>query len=232
MDHEYRTSAALGILYAEDFDLEIEPDPSPEPAPGLAEPEPAAPPALTRADLDAACIQAVEAARAAWAESAGERRAAALESLAAGLANARRDASEAAEAATDGIARTALGMVASLLPELCAAHGDKEVRALVGKLLPSVARTGPVVIRANPELVGLLRADLDALNDGLLDTVELRPANLPAGDVRLSWDEGSLARDTAAIRKAIEAGLSQLGLLASPEPTPTLQDAWSFAYAE
>ncbi len=242
IENEYRSSAALGILYAEDFDVEPE-QPAPTPAPAAElhprpepQPEPApeakASQAISRADVNALCIRAVEAAQAAWAESAQERRTLALEALAQGLAAARRDAEEAAEAVADGVARTALAMVASLLPELCKQHGDQEVRLLVKKLLPSIARTGPVVIRVRPELVELVRTDIDALNDGAFEHVELRSANLSVGDVKLSWDEGSLARDTAAIKKAIEDGLAQLGLTEAPETISTLQDAWSFAYAE
>ncbi len=246
IENEYRSSAALGILYAEDFDAEPEqPAPAPEPAaklrpvpepqPELAPelmPEAKAPQAMPRADVNALCIRAVEAAQAAWADSAQERRTLALEALAEGLASARHDSEEAAEAVADGVARTALAMVASLLPELCKSHGDQEVRLLVKTLLPLIARTGPVVIRVRPELIDLVRTDIDTLNDGAFETVELRAANLSAGDVKLSWDEGSLARDSAAIRKAIEDSLAQLGLTNAPETISSLQDAWSFAYAE
>ena len=242
IENEYRSSAALGILYAEDFDAEPEqPAPAPEPAAKLRpvpEPQPEPMPeakaaqAIPRADVNALCIRAVEAAQAAWAESAQERRTLALEALAEGLASARRDSEEAAEAVADGVARTALAMVASLLPELCKSHGDQEVRTLVKTLLPLVARTGPVVVRVRPELIELVRADIDTLNDGAFETVELRAANLSAGDVKLIWDEGSLARDSAAIRKAIENSLAQLGLTGAPETISSLQDAWSFAYAE
>ena len=242
MENEYRSSAALGILYAEDFDAEPEqPAPAPEPAAKLrpvSEPQPEPMPeaktaqAIPRADVNALCIRAVEAAQAAWAESAQERRTLALEALAEGLASARRDSEEAAEAVADGVARTALAMLASLLPELCKSHGDQEVRLLVKSLLPLIARTGPVVIRVRPELIELVRADIDTLNDGAFEKVELRAANLSAGNVKLSWDEGSLARDSAAIRKAIEDSLAQLGLTNAPETISSLQDAWSFAYAE
>ena len=206
---EFHSPGILGILYAEDFGLEPELPPDPEPAP----------PPLTAADMDAACSVAVAAAEAAWADCATARRTAALETLAAGLATARRDADTRAEALADGLARTTLALVAGALPHLCRTHGDTEVTALLHQLLPVLAARTRVVVRVHAALAALLEDDLARIGDGLTDQVELRPVNLAPGDVRLSWEGGTLHRDTAALCAAMTDGLARLGLFV-PEAAP------------
>ena len=213
----YGAPAALGILYAEDFGAPR------EKARSAFAPAPAAAPALTQADVDAACMRAVQAAQLAWSGSAEDRRTEALASLAASLAEARQEADRQQEILADAVARTALSLLAGALPHLCRRHGDDEVRALVEAIAPVLAPAMPLVIRAHPELIGLLADDIATLDEDLAARIELRPANLAAGDVRITWDNGSLTRDTEAIRAALQDGLAACGLL-DPLPT-TLQPA-------
>lgn len=205
-------AGTLGILYAEDFGIEA-------PAPPPAAPEPK-PPALTQADIDAACLRAVAVAKAAWQGHAEERRATAWAKVTEDLAACRHEAHHHAETVADGVARTALGMIAGALPHLCRAHGDHEVRALMGRLTPLLAARTRLVVRVHPGLVPALQADIDTLDETTAANIELRPANLPPGDVRLSWEDGSLVRDCAAIRTAMQDGLAQLGLIDLPPPDP------------
>ena len=215
---EFHSHGILGILYAEDFGLEPEPPPEPEPTPLP----------ITAADVDTACSNAVAAAEAAWADCATARRTAALEMLAAGLATARRDADAQAEALADGLARTTLALVAGALPHLCRSHGDAEVSALLHQLLPVLAARTRVVVRVHAALAALLEDDLAhlgaTLGDALVDQVELRPVNLPPGDVRLSWEGGTLHRDSAALCAAMTDGLARLGLFV-PETAPQAPSA-------
>lgn len=208
----FRTAGALGILYAEDFGRD---PPSTAPAPAAAA-------ALTQADIDRACIRAVAAAQDAWSDTDDARRADALVAVRDGLAAIRQQAAEHAEAVADGIARAALSALAAALPHVCRAHGDAEVRALLRHVLPLVAARARVVLRVHAGLIDALRQDIERFDDTLIDQIELRAANLPPGDVRLNWEDGGLVRDGAAIRAAIEDGLTQLGLLdADPSDTPT-----------
>lgn len=208
--------AALGILYAEDFSLEhVVPPPDPEPPPL---------PAITQADVDAACIRAVQAAQAAWAESAAERRTEALASISAGLKDANDSQARAAEAVADTLARATLAMVAGMLPHFCRAHGDEEVRAIVQKLAPILGRRARLVVRVHPGLIETLADDVIAIDDSLAPAIDLRPANLPPGNAHLTWEDGSLVRDTAALRSAMQEALARLGLDAGTpsvlEPCP------------
>lgn len=200
--------AALGKLYDEDFGserLKAAPAAKPEPQPG--------PPPITQADIDTACIRAVKAAEHAWSTGTQERRAEALAALAAGLSEARQEGARHAEAVADGIAQTALSLLAGALPHLCKNHGDDEVRALLARLIPVLAPGAQLVVRVHPALIETLAADLAALDDDLAAHVELRSANLPPGDVRLSWEDGRLVRDTSAICTALQDGLAALGLI-------------------
>ena len=209
------TPTALGILYAEDFS-ETRPKPSPPPPP------PPVKPALTQADIDAACIRAVQSAQLAWTESAAERKAEALATVAAQLREVAQQDLQAAEALADGVARAALSMVAGALPDLCRNHGDAEARALVRHLAPLLCGRTRLVIRAHPGLIELLSDDLERIDEGLTASIELRPANLPPGDVRLAWENGSAVRDTGAICASVRETLAQLGLDLTPT-TPATQ---------
>lgn len=219
---DYANAGALGILYAEDFGMgPRQAPPAIKPATKAAPPPPA--PAITQADIDAACIRAVQAAERVWSKNAEDRRTEALSALAASLAEARQEAGRHSEAVADGIARTVLSALSAALPSLCRSHGDAEVRALVAWLAPLVAPSMGLVVRVHPGLIDALTADLAAMDDSLLGQVTLRPANLPPGDVRLSWEEGGIARDTAAICTALQDGLSALGLTCAA-PTPIERD--------
>ena len=200
--------ADLGILYAEDFGNERQKaTPAAKPAPQPS------PPPITQADIDTACIRAVQAAEHAWSTGAEERRAGALSALAAGLTEARQEAARHAETVADNIAQTALSLLAGALPHFCRNHGDEEVRALMARLIPFLAPSTQLVVRVHPALIETLAADIAALDDGLTAQIELRSANLPPGDVRLSWEDGRLTRDSSAICTALQDGLAALGLI-------------------
>lgn len=208
---------ASGILYAEDFGLALRAPPrSAPPAASRPPPPPKAPvgpPPLTQADIDSACARAVQAAEVAWSASAAERRAEALAQVAAEIAAIRHEAAQQAETAAEELSRTVLGLVAGALPSFCRDHGDAEVRALVARLAPLLGRAGRLVVRVHPALAEILAADLSGLDEPAASHVELRPANLPPGDVRLAWEDGSLVRDSATICAALTDGLAQFGLL-------------------
>lgn len=222
---EYR-SEAVGILYAEEFGLEPPAARAPPPPP-----EAPAPRGLTRADLDAACDAAVAAARAAWVQGDAARRAAALEALAAGLEEIRAEAGRHAESVAESLAGAALGAVAALLPHLASLHGAGEVRALAARLLPALARAVPVVVRVHASLVDGLRGDVDMLGEDVAARVEVRPANLPPGDARLDWPDGSVTRDAGSIQAAITEGFAQLGLLPAGSPSQAASRQKEFEHA-
>ena len=208
---------AYGILYAEDFD-----DPAP---PGNAEPEPeVVEPSFTLAELDAARAAAradgIASERARLGAETDAARARALDALTAALAEAGEVARAVAEDAADGLAQAVLSVVAAGLPALCAQHGEGEVRALLGTLLPTLAVEPRITVRLSPHLLDPVRADLAALDPDIAAAVQLVPTDaVPLGDVRVSWDGGSLQRSAAAACAAVREALAPLGLLL-PDPAP------------
>lgn len=217
-------SRFIGILYAEDFD---DPDAPPMPEPAAASPS------FTLDDLEAAQqiarADAVQAARAEWEASALHDRTRSLAAIAAAVADARQEARTLAETVADGAARTILSMVAGVLPDLCAQHGGAEVRALLRQLLPTLAQQPRINVRVAQTVLDGVRADLALLDEDLVAAIALTAAPLAPGDTRVTWSDGSLVRDQAAIRLAVTAALTELGLL---EPVVARTNQRSMAHAE
>lgn len=206
----------LGILYAEDFD-----DPAPETPPPIPEPdlEPRAP-VLTQADIDRACAEAVQRARLLWEGEQAGQRGAALAAIAEAVRQSRNAAEREAHALAEGTAMTMLAMLSGVLPRLCERHGPDEARALAQLLLPTLRNEPRISIRAHPALVPALEDDLTQLDPELAGAVTIAGTPMAPGDLRVSWDRGSLRRDTAKILTAIQDALAQLGLLEPIDFTP------------
>ncbi len=225
-------SRFVGILYAEDFDDDPELPPAAD-LPPVPEPAPA-PPSFTLADLEAAQriarTEAVQAARAEWERSALHDRTQSLAAIASAMTGVQGEARVLADAVAEGSARTILSVLAGLLPELCARHGGAEVRALLRHLLPTLGQQPRIVVRVAPAVLDGVREDLALLDEDLAASVELNAAPLTPGDARVTWADGSLNRDEAAIRHAITAALTELGLLEPVAVARTHQR--SMAHAE
>ena len=209
MESFLRSGPILGVLYAEDFDEADAPRPA-------AEPE-VIEPSFTLAELEAARAEGrEEGERRAMLDrraNAAQAGADALAALAAAMAEAREEARLLAEAAAEAVSRTALSMLGGALPAFCSRHGDGEVRALVRQLLPMLAREPRAVVRVNPHTLPGVQAELAAADPELAARITLIPTDaLPPGDLRASWDEGSLTRDSAAIGAAMRRALAELGL--------------------
>ncbi len=217
-------SRFVGILYAEDFD-----DPQ---LPPMPERETAAP-NFTLDDLEAAQniarADAVQAARAEWEQSAFYDRTQSLAAIASALANARQEARVLADTVADGATRAILSVVAGLLPDLCSRHGGAEVRVLLRRLLPTLTQQPRIAVRVGSAILEGVREDLALLDEDLAATVVLTAAPLAPGDARVTWTDGSLVRDQAAMRAAITAALTELGL---QEPVAARTDQRSMTLAE
>ena len=202
-------TSVFGILYAEDFD-----DPVDMAANSAEESEvpKQPPPPLTQADLDAACEEAVRVARLEW--QAGTERASrdAVSALNPTLGNLREIAERATLAAAEGTITTILTMVSGLLPHFCLEHGPAEVRSLLARLLPTIRSQERITVRVHPDLVALVQRDLAGLDTASASMIEVTAAPLQPGDVKVSWENGSLVRDTQQIAQAIEDALNELGL--------------------
>lgn len=216
-------SGATRMLFAEEFDI----------APGVtiieAPPEPEIiAPAFTAAEIADAREAAWNEGRAAGiAETETAAAAAARDALAAiasQLGAASREVALLAERAAEEIARLVLGTLTTLLPALCARHGEPEVRAVIRAVLPPLAQEPAVTVRLSPLLAPAVRDEIGRLDPELAERVRLVPTEaMPAGDVRVVWRDGAAVRDTRAVWHEIAAVLSDAGLLMH-DPRPTHDD--------
>ena len=198
----------FGILYAEDFDNPSEHDKDPSDERG---PEPPLPP-ITQADVDAACAAAVSAARVEWQLENEQMRLNAIASLGPVLAGIRDATEQSAVVIAEATVATILSIVTGLLPHFSREHGAAEVRALLGRLLPTIRSQTRINVRVHSDLVAVMQRDVAELEPDLAALIDVTAAPLERGDVKVSWENGSMARDSRKIMQAIQDALGELGL--------------------
>ena len=217
------SSSVFGILYAEDFD---------NPADNQQDsrhsmPEPSVP-IITQGDVDAACAAAVQAARAEWQNADEQKRLTAIAALGPVLAGIRDVTEQAALLTAEATVTTILSIVTGLLPHFSQEHGAEEVRALLGRLLPTIRSQTRIHVRVHPDLVATMQGDVAELEPDLAALIDITAAPLERGDVKVTWENGSMVRDTRKIMQAIQDALGQLGLQQPVEATSKKR----MAYAE
>ena len=144
------------------------------------------------------------------------------------LAGIRNDTEQAALAVAEATVTTILSIVTGLLPHFSREHGAAEVRALLGRLLPTIRSQTRVNVRVHSDLVATIQRDVAELEPDLAAMIDVAAAPLERGDVKVSWENGSMARDSRKIMQAIEDALGQLGLL-QPVEAPSKKE---MAYAD
>ena len=150
------------------------------------------------------------------------RAAAALDHIAAGVADliAERDAANAAR--RDLPVHIALTIVRKLMPEMARRGGLAEIEALVRSCLTDLIDEPRLVVRVADNAVELVRGRLDALlaasGFGTRLVVVPEPA-LGPGDCRIEWAEGGSERDTRQLLAEIEQCAARL--LEAPAPKGT-----------
>jgi len=201
------------LLFDDDFDI-----PPRESEPEVIEP------LFTAAELFAARNEAASESRdATLAEIDTTGRATAclaLTEIARQIAAARADAVSIAEQSSEAIARLLLDCFAATLPALSARHGPDEIAAVLREILPVLHREPKIIVRVNPDLVEGLTEEFLSLDGDLAARVRLLPTDTVAqGDARMSWENGSATRDTAALWAQIENILAPAGLLNARQTT-------------
>ncbi len=209
----------MRILFAEDFDD----DPSGVTViPSAPEPELAAEPMFSLADLDIARQDGWDEGRAAGlaaglAEAAASRAAQVAEvigGISAQMATLAQAATAHAEEAAEEIARLLLESLMAMFPVLCARHGEAEVRGMMRVLLPPMIREPAITVRISPHLAQAAVDEISRLDPDLAERVRLVPTDaMAASDVRITWAEGGARRDQQQIWRGIADALANSGLL-------------------
>ena len=83
---------------------------------------------------------------------------------------------------------------------------------MLGRLLPTIRSPSRISVRVHPDLIALVQRDLTELDGDVAAMVDVVAAPLERGDVKVSWENGSLTRDIRQIAQAIQDALGQLGL--------------------
>ncbi len=211
------STAAAGVLFAEDFD-----------AVNMFAPPPKPRPTCTAAELEAARTTAyAEGREIGLAEATTQHEIAladAARTLAGKLVALRHDAATTAEQAAMSLARLLLDSLAFLFPALCALHGETEAAAVVRAVLPGLGAEQALHLSANPRILPTLGAELARLDPTLAARSTLTPSEMLApGDVTLAWQHGTATRNAATLWQALADALAPFGL--TLPQSPELADA-------
>jgi flagellar biosynthesis/type III secretory pathway protein FliH len=199
-------------LFDEDFDHPAPPPPPPEPE--VIEP------VFTVAELDAAREMAWreghEVAQAEAEQSATAIAHAVLARIAEQLDTALDEANRLAEQAAEAIALLLLDCFAKVFPTLCERYGAEEVRGVIRTVLPALRQEPKITVRLDPMSARTVVQELERLEPDLVPRVDLIPTDaMQAGDVRVTWRNGSAVRDTGALWQQVACILAPAGLLPS-----------------
>ncbi|WP_428377482.1 hypothetical protein [Lichenicoccus sp.] len=216
-----QAGSVSGVLYAEDFDAPVIPI-----AQGAARrPETVEPelivPSYSLAELQAATTHAHEQGRLIErreaAATASAQRDLALSALMLQLTETQLQATRAVDQALHRLAGTILSLLAAAVPELCRRHSAGELHALMRRVLPPMRQIPALSIRLHPTMRAALQEQVGPLLlDSGTEVTWIEASTLAAGDIAITWQNGTALRDTASIGVAIrDAVLSML----DPETT-------------
>jgi len=200
--------AVTKFLFDLSFDEEARDDAELESA-QAAEPEippPPPEPTFSEAELNAARSRAFEEGHAAGLNEAGagieQRASAALEAVAAKMAQLGTQQDDANRRVLKDVIVLNKRILEMLIPAYLERHGAEEIDALVGDCLTRILDPGETVIEVPAETAETLEPRLreTAAKAGFAGALDIRSAaDLTAGDVRLSWQNGGAARLSDAL---------------------------------
>jgi hypothetical protein len=187
-------------------------------------------PLFTQADLAASRQDGFDAGHAAgMAAAAASREAArtaaeiqALGIIAAAMADARKEAAHVADQAAAAMARTVIGAMDRVMPDLIARSGLNEVGAMLGHVLPGLSREPAVRVEVPAAIAGSIAASLGTLPAELRDRISVTGLDsLRAGEARVHWASGQAVRQPAEIWHAVMQALHPaLGPAEPAQPVP------------
>jgi flagellar assembly protein FliH len=203
--------AELLKFFTEDFDAVSCSEAAPEPE---AAATPDAPDAELLALREAAYQDGLRDGlqqAAAGHDAAARRTVAALEEH---LKTAQYQAAQEADRAATTVARLLIQFLMKMLPAVCARHGAEEIADVARAVLPGLHQEPNVVVAVHPEVAAAVELELTRLGADMRQRAVLAPtASVPPGDVRITWRDGSAARDTSELMQRVAAVFASHGLL-------------------
>jgi flagellar assembly protein FliH len=134
------------------------------------------------------------------------------------LGTATYQAAQETDRAARSIASLLIQALMKMLPTLCARFGATEIAGVARAVLPGLRQEPRVVVAVSPLVATAVEAELARLGDEFRERAVLAPNEaLAPGDVRITWQDGVAARDTADLMQRIATLFTQYGLLGAPE---------------
>lgn len=186
-------------------------------------------PVYSLAEVDVVRQDCLKAGReAGLAEAALAREtaeAAALERLAAGIADARSEAATVADQAAAALVQAMLSALGAVMPDLVRRSALEEAGAMLAQVLPGLSREPAVVVAVRPELQDGVAALVARLGREEANRVRVQgDGTLADGDVRVRWSAGEARRQPAAIWQAVMGMLQPALGEPNPQPAETTGD--------
>lgn len=171
----------------------------------------------------AAFAAGFEAARADFRGAADLEAAITLAKLSDALADASQAARHVVESAAQSVAKIVLASLAAILPDVSSAFGDREAAALAAIVLHELADAPRVVIRVAPASVSAIEPVVANVDPERRGRIEIASADeLERGDLRVSWQDGGVVRNSKALHSAVVKALASFGLFATVQsPAPS-----------
>lgn len=208
-----RARAKAPMMFVEDFDA---PEAAPADPDENAEPEIIAP-LLSEDDIAQARERGYAEGMAAGRAAAIGAREVALDGAVAAIRTALAEARTAAIGRADALAQAQAAMLtaslAVVLPDLVRRHGAAEITRLIREILPPMALEPEIAIHVAPGSAAAVTAELARLDPLLAGRVRIEPeSGMAASDVTITWKEGRLVRDGAALRRRLDEVWQRFGL--------------------
>jgi len=215
MERRSGQMAELLKFFAEDFDAvsysqplaAAVPDQEPEATPSETDPQFLA---IREAAYQEGLHDGLQQA-AAGRDATAERAFAALEDR---LRAAQYQAAQEVDRAATSVARLLIQFLMKMLPAVCARYGAEEIADVARAVLPGLHQEPHVVVAVNPAVAAQVEVELARLGAEMQERAVLAPTDsVPPGDVRITWRDGSAARDTNDLMQRIAAVFTSHGLL-------------------
>jgi flagellar biosynthesis/type III secretory pathway protein FliH len=196
-------------------------------------------PLFSEADLAAVRQEGLDAGHAAgMATAAASREAArtaseiqAMRTIAALMADARKESARVADLAADALARTVIAAMDSVMPDLIRRSDLAEVSAMLALVLPGLSREPAVRVEVPLEIADSIAAALASLPPEQRDTVTVvGMAPMRPGEARVHWAAGHARRQPAQVWESVMQALRPA--LGHPKPDDSEPDHSQMDHAE
>lgn len=221
------------ILFADDFEDELDAEARPPAGPsGKARDHvQTEEPVFTAADIETARVggfaEGTLAARAEPSTSLHNEASQACRHLSELLDQARGDAALSVERASEAAAQLMFDALAVVLPSLSARHELNETKAIVHALIDGMTPDSSLCIRVPATIADLLRTAFAGGSPALCRRVAIEACpEMQAGDVTLTWRDGSATRSARKAQQAVIEILERMNLLTAAQPFAVVATGW------